>query len=61
MGTRGFFVHNVGDVIAHHTGGTIMHDGPPHLDTTNTDVGLENNCSTCGLSCEGLKFTTSRG
>ena len=22
-----FFVHNLSDLIAHHTGGTIMHDG----------------------------------
>ena len=60
-GYVGVFVHNVGDVLAHHTGGAIMHDGPPHLDTTNSDGGLENICSTCGLSCDGFKSTTNRG
>ena len=56
----GVFVHNLSDVIAHHTGGTIMHDAPLHLDTTKSSGEHDNNCSSCGLNCEGFKFTTNK-
>ena len=59
-GNVGVSINNVGDVIAHHTGGVIMHDGPPHLDMTNIGGGLEKNCSTGGLSREGFKFITNK-
>ena len=47
------FFHNRGDVISHHTHGTILYDGRLHLDTTTSGGGLENSRSTYGLRCEG--------